>query len=366
MTILRSVYRYISIIAIWTACCVCTSADSLRFATFNSSLNQCDDRTSPCLSGGLEQLLTDPEFVQGRQVAEIIQRVRPDVILLNEFNYDATGNAANLFVENFLSTGQNASRHPDGPAEPIAYPYVYVAPSNTGIHSGFDLDNNGQIVSTPGTGLYAGDAYGFGEFEGRYGMLFLSKHPIQFDQVRTFQNMLWEDMPDSLLPQTWYSPEEQQVLRLSSKSHWDLPVQIGETTVHFLASHPTPPVFDGPEDRNGRRNHDEIRFWSDYISSGEADYIVDDAGVAGGLGENDAFVVLGDLNSDPDRGDGRSGAIKRLLDHPEVNSTLVPQRPNGATHTATFRLRVDYVLPSSNLETESVGIFWPETRDPLA
>ena len=75
MTILRSVYRYTSITAIWTVCCVCTSANSLRFATFNSSLNQCDDRTSPCLSGGVEQLLTDPEFVQGRQVAEIIERV---------------------------------------------------------------------------------------------------------------------------------------------------------------------------------------------------------------------------------------------------------------------------------------------------
>ena len=35
-------------------------------------------------------------------------------------------------------------------------------------------------------------------------------------------------------------------------------------TVHFLVSHPTPPVFDGPEDRNGPRNYDEIRFWADY------------------------------------------------------------------------------------------------------
>ena len=39
-------------------------------------------------------------------------------------------------------------------------------------------------------------------------------------------------------------------------------------TVHVLASHPTPPTFDGAEDRNGRRNHDEIRFWADYVSPG--------------------------------------------------------------------------------------------------
>ena len=57
----------------------------------------------------------------------------------------------------------------------------------------------------------------------------------------------------------------------------------GSTTLHVLASHPTPPTFDGPEDRNGRRNHDEIRFWADYISPGQSGYIVDDEGRSGGI-----------------------------------------------------------------------------------
>ena len=37
-------------------------------------------------------------------------------------------------------------------------------------------------------------------------------------------------------------------------------------TFHLLASHPTPPVFDGDEDRNGKRNHDEVRLIADYIN----------------------------------------------------------------------------------------------------
>ncbi|MDQ3106173.1 MAG: GAF domain-containing protein, partial [Actinomycetota bacterium] len=57
-----------------------------------------------------------------------------------------------------------------------------------------------------------------------------------------------------------YSQAERDVLRLSSKSHWDVTLNIGGTLVHALVSHPTPPVFDGTEDRNGKRNHDEIRF----------------------------------------------------------------------------------------------------------
>src|SRR3546814_10697303 len=106
-------------------------------------------------------------------------------------------------------------------------------------------------------------------------MAILSKHPIQTDQVRTFQHFLWRDMPGALLPDDpdtaapadWYSPEELAVLPLSSKSHRDVPVRVGGHTVHVLASHPTPPTFDGAEDRNGRRNPDEIRFRSEEHTS---------------------------------------------------------------------------------------------------
>lgn len=97
----------------------------------------------------------------------------------------------------------------------------------------------------------------------------------------------------------WYSQEEQAVLRLSSKSHWDVPIQIDGKTIHVLASHPTPPVFDGLEDRNGKRNYDEIRFWADYVTPGKGDYIYDDQGRVGGLTPGSSFVIMGDQNADP-------------------------------------------------------------------
>ncbi len=125
-------------------------------------------------------------------------------------------------------------------------------------------------------------------------MAVFSKYPIQTDDVRTFQHFLWKDMPGALLPNDpavpgeadWYSPEELDIFRLSSKSHWDVPIKLpGRKPVHFLVSHPTPPTFDGAEDRNGTRNHDEIRFWADYVSGGRhASYIYDDEGEYGGLG----------------------------------------------------------------------------------
>jgi len=263
----------------------------VRFATFNASLNR----------NATGQLITDlssPGNAQADTVAEIIQRTRPDVLLINEFDFDDQGEdgsslAAELFQDNYLSIGQ-------GGADPIEYPYRFVAPSNTGIPSGFDFNNNG-VVGGPD------DAFGFGFFPGQFGMAVYSMFPIDEDAIRTFQLFLWKDMPGALLPDDpatsapadWYSPAELDVFRLSSKSHWDVPIELGDRTVHFLVSHPTPPVFDGPEDRNGTRNHDEIRFWADYVLPSRSDYIVDDEGNPGGLEAGASFVIAGDQNSDP-------------------------------------------------------------------
>ena len=105
---------------------------TFRIATFNTSLNRClDANANPCLAGGLEQVLADGEFRQAREVAELIQRIDPDVLLLNEFNYDSDGVAAQLFQENYLSVGQNASR-----SDTAARPINFVEPQDKGIAIG--------------------------------------------------------------------------------------------------------------------------------------------------------------------------------------------------------------------------------------
>jgi Endonuclease/Exonuclease/phosphatase family len=357
---------------------------TLRFTTFNASVNRNAE-------GQLTEELANGEDPQLRNVAEIIQRARPDVLLVNEFDFVPDVLAARLFQRNYLSVSQNGAR-------PIVFPHRFVAPSNTGIASGKDLDNNGQAVTEPGSGLYGNDAFGFGEFPGKFGMAVFSRLPIDTRRARTFQLFRWRDMPGALLPDDpataapadWYSPDELEVFRLSSKSHWDLPIQVGRgERVHFLVSHPTPPVFDGPEDRNGTRNHDEIRFWADYVTPGAGGYIYDDRGRRGGLGRGEHFVIAGDQNADPFDGDSTEDAILQLLDNPRINTTRTPSSPGGpeqsmlqgganASHvgnpafdtadfadTAPGNLRADYVLPDRDTRIVDSFVFWPLSSDPL-
>jgi len=352
--------------------------DTLRIATYNIE----DVRTGD---------LQNPDNPRLKKAAAVIQRLRPDILLVNEITYDGPeGQNAQRFANTFLNVSQG-----EGLA-PIRY-QAFSAPTNTGLASGFDLNNDGVLVGTfptpappnpdgsppPQTQAqrdYGNDTWGFGTFPGQYGMALFVREGLDImrDSARTFQLLPWSHMPNALMPvdsttgQPWYEGEEGEQFRLSSKSHWDVPVRLPHGEVlHVLASHPTPPAFDGPEQRNVRRNHDEIRFWADYLD--DADYIEDDAGQAGGLPPDASFVIMGDQNADPDEGSSYNDPIGTfLLAHSRINAEVAPRAtPEGLDaypdldpdDTAGWGLRVDYVLPSANLRVLDSGIERPIGAD---
>jgi endonuclease/exonuclease/phosphatase family metal-dependent hydrolase len=187
---------------------------------------------------------------------------------------------------------------------------------------------------------------------------------------------------------SFYDQAEQAIFRLSSKSHWDVPIRTPAGRLHFLVAHPTPPVFDGPEDRNGKRNHDEIRLLADYVSSDTGGYIYDDRGRKGALDAEASFVIAGDLNADPHDGDSTGNSIQQLLEHPRIECASAPTSAGGAEQAvlqagqnaehqgdsaadtgdfgdeATGNLRLDYVLPSNDLEVTGSGVYWPKSDEP--
>jgi len=341
----------------------------IRIATFNIAMGLKTE-------GELYRRLQTGEDEALKKVAAVIQSVRPDVLLLNEFDWYELDSAVFL-IRNYLDQSQYGN-------EPISYEHALSGAVNTGVDSGLDLNNNG-ILAEPD------DAWGYGAFPGQYGMLVLSRFPMQMQ--RSFRLFKWRDMPDALKPRLpdgsdWYPDATWKQLRLSSKGHWDIDVTVDDRNFHFLVSHPTPPVFDGPEDRNGARNHDEIRLWADYVDPARSAYLYDDAGLSGGLPGGARFVIAGDLNADPADGDSSTGSIAQLLESPFVNAACVPvsegaaeasqvqggknleQKGNPAADTGDFNdqytgnMRIDYVLPSATLKVVGCGVFWPAEGQP--
>jgi endonuclease/exonuclease/phosphatase family metal-dependent hydrolase len=369
---MRNVSLLLVLLPVFTACEPAVDTTDLepvrlRIATFNIAMGLNEE-------GQLTKNLASGQDTRLQQVAEILQRVRPDILLLNEFDYTPDHDAADLFNKHYLAQSWNGQ-------QPIEYAFSFDGPVNTGVDSGLDLDGNGATGDPQ-------DAWGFGRFPGQYGMMVLSRFPIDLVASRTFQYFPRSALPGALRPLkqdgSGFHPDEiWQQLRLSSKSHWDLQIDTGAQDLHFLVHHPTPSVFDGPEDRNGTRNHDENRFWVEYLATGERQYIIDDQGRRGGLGANSAFVVAGDLNADPHDGDSVPGAIQQLLQFELINSSCTPQSTGAAQAAATQggislkhkgdpandtsdfndqrvgNLRLDYVLPSKHLVIRGCGVFWP-------
>ncbi|MFC2085604.1 endonuclease/exonuclease/phosphatase family protein [Bacteroidota bacterium] len=349
----------------------------LRVATFNIG----DVRTED---------LSDLDHPRLTRIAEEIRELRPDIILLNEIAYDwpsdsveAGGTNGQKFVDKYL---------PDAGPDEVAYRALMFSP-NTGVSSGYDLDRNGDTVSvipqipegsrdgSPGAQTaqgraYGADSWGFGMFPGQFGFALLVSEQLEIltEEVRTFQYFRWSALPEPLRPvdpesgKSWYDERAWQAFRLSSKTHVDVPVLVSPgTVIHVLASHPTPPVFDGPEQRNKKRNHDEIRFWKYYLDG--AAFIEDDNGKAGGLESTAQFVIVGDLNADPQNGDSYNNPIGTfLLDHPRVKGAVAPRADAeveglDAEDTAQWGLRVDYILPSAGLNSIGGAVHrhvWPE------
>lgn len=316
-------------------------ADALRVATFNTELQ----RDGP---GLLLRALERGADAQIAAVVAVILRADADVLALQGIDWDHDGRALATLAARLEEAG-------------APYPYRLARRPNSGLASGLDLDGDGR------TGM-AGDSQGYGRFTGQAGIAVLSRYPIRAGEVRDFSALLWRDLPGARLPtypdgRLFPSDRAQRAQRLSSTGHWAVPITLPDgETLTLLTFHAGPPVFDGPEDRNGRRNADEIRFWQHYLD-----------GAFGPVPEG-RLVIAGGTNLDPEDGAGRHRAITALLSDPRLQdprpASAGAAQTGGQGHrgpdaldTVDFdgpgRLRVDYVLPSADWNIEDAGVLWP-------
>lgn len=231
----------------------------------------------------------------------------------------------------------------------LGYEFVSFPMGVGGLDSGYDLDGDGRLRERE-------DSLGYGRFTGDNGVVVLSKLPL--GAVRDHHDILWETRRDlrGLVPRG-----AEYVVPLASAAMYEVEVA-GLTLVVFANSSP---VFDGPEDRNGLRNSDQLAF------------------LAERAGTVPLPVLIGRANLDPIDGDGHVDAMRALLTHPalqdpEPASTGGAMATNPDTHhgnpaldTANWQqgpgpLRVDYILPARGIAVLGSGVLWPAPDDPFA
>ncbi|WP_342742702.1 endonuclease/exonuclease/phosphatase family protein [Loktanella atrilutea] len=286
------------------------------------------------------------EDAQIEATVAIVEQVAPDVLLLTDVDYDLDGEA----LRNLAGR--------------MGFEHSFALAPNSGMATGLDLDGNGRIGE-------ARDAQGWGKFSGDSGMGLLSRWPFDPDAVRDLSDLLWRDLSGAVLPKgPLWTDDIAAVQRLSTTGHWIVPVLAPGGPVDILAFSATPPVFDGPEDRNGLRNRDELRLWTQVLDG------------AFGPAPQD-FVLLGNTNLDPFDGDGLRQAMRDVLADPRLTDPLPVsaggmaaadpgQTGDPALDTADWpdgapgNLRVDYVLPAATWTVTGAGVFWPAPDDPDA
>ncbi|GAA1142267.1 endonuclease/exonuclease/phosphatase family protein [Nesterenkonia lutea] len=334
---------------------VAKQESDVRVATLHAGLSaDSSAELLEALQGGM-----DPS---ARMLAETVQINAPDVLVLTGVSYDESQQITETLNQQYLSRGQNGQTG-------MQYPYTFTAPTNSGIDSGADLDGDGRIGGPE-------DAIGYGRHAGERGMAVFSAHPIAEDEIRTFQEFLWQDMPGNAMPAGRFSELEQSVLRLPSTSMWDIPIEVPDQDkhVHVVATDLNSSPGSGALDT--ARNEDQRRLVADFVSDSSW-YLYDDDGAYGGLDHGSSFVVAGGLAEERELLDFSTEEVPELstllegdaLQDPApqaITEEPLPERRDPASDLQATQgldsggaVRASYVLPAAALDVEQTGVFWP-------
>ncbi|MFK7877406.1 MAG: endonuclease/exonuclease/phosphatase family protein [Paracoccaceae bacterium] len=321
---LASKARFCALIGVFGIISVVQSqADtSLRVAFYHTELS----RKGPGLLLRDIQRGEDPQIIA---ILDVISKVAPDIVVLASFDWDEYNAALTAFSQALETAGH-------------AMPHVFAAQPNRGRPTGLDLNGNGRFHE-------AEDAQGFARFTGADGLAILSRWPIVVPEIINASAMLWADLPDALLPYP-DSPKGLELIKtLSTTAHWLIPVETPSQGRAWIGTYfATAPVFDGPEDRNGRRSHDETAFWTKLLDKTLP------------FMPPDHLIIAGHANLDPKRGEGRCCAIRDLLNNPKTQDPLGDQITVDWRRDDLENMRVSYMLPDKTWLVRDAGIYWPD------
>lgn len=248
--------------------------------------------------------------------------MQPDILLLTKVDFDLEQRAARAL------------------RDALGYRHMFTLAPNSMKLIALDLDGDGRV----------GDRQAWARYAGEGAMVLLSKHPIE---LRFHPNdLLWNDMSNPQMPSDGFlSAAAVAELKVVTQGFWVVDVHPAERApITFVAFQNQTPVFDGPEDLNGLRNRAQLRLLSDVMDGTYGDFPAK------------RFVLIGNSNLDPSRGEGDRTAMHALLSNKRLKDEA-PRSTLGGDATAQWEnpgpMRVSYILPSVDWQIEHAEVFWP-------
>lgn len=235
--------------------------------------------------------------------------------------------------------------------------------------------NTGNNAATKSDGTYhtdpnssqaraLADQVNFGIFPGQYstGALFKFKK----ESVKVYTDIAWKLFNPQLDLNQYQDAEGNTFpsdMSLFDKNFTDVVLNIKGKKVHLILFHTVPAFnFGNARGLNIERNRDQLRFLEWYLT-GKTDIPVNIPGVKP-LEKDAYFVAVGDWNVAPDNADAAgSEVINRLF--AKLNTWLKKEQltfTNESSHFAPkpFRLMLDYIISSKNIEIVEGSIIHPE------
>ena len=294
------------------------AAEGFRVATFHAELT----RKGPGL------LLRDIERGKDPQLqalASINDAVQPDILLLTQVDFDAELRTAHA-LQGYLG-----------------YAHSFALPPNSMVPTALDLNRDGRL----------GDRQTWARYAGEGAMLLLSQQPIKLQFH--LNDLLWRDVQSAVLPvyengDAFLSPEVAEVQKLVGQGFWVVNVAGQDGAITLVLFQNQAPLFDGSEGLSCCRNRGQLSLLTQ-VMDGEF-----------GTFPDKRFVLMGNANLDPKRGQGDRDSIAALLRDPRVKDPD-PISAQGGDVTAIWEkagaMRVSYILPSHDWQVLRSKVVWP-------
>lgn len=295
------------------------------------------------------------ENLQIKEVKAVLKDYEPDLLFINELQYDIPGSPNN----NYMSEGINLDNLKN--LLGLKNRYISFYPANTGKKA--KKNSNGEYYADPNTpgARELADQVNFGTIPHQYSSGLISKYPIVQENVIT--DLKWKDFNRNIDLSKFKAADGNELPRdmeLFDKNFLDVTIDIKGKEIHVIVLHTVPAYhFGNKNSPNYFRNRDQLRFLEWYLT-GKTDIDVDLINIK--PINNETFIAAGDWNVDPKSDNPGAEILKSLLKktNPWISLEDMTFTNEGSGYgPKPFRLMLDYMVSSKNINFKTGKIMHP-------